>query len=142
MNQRPIDNLSERQIKCLQLVSEGLTSKAIARELGLSPSTVDSHISAAIDRLGAKNRVHAARMLQDGLSQDQEQLQESIAVGLSQKSDGQRPIFFVPSVGGRVNKLTKSERVFAILQVAMVAVFIFAAIVFSISGLIHLFVKS
>ena len=37
----------------------GLTTKQIAAELGVAPSTVHTHLSFAYDKLGASNRVQA-----------------------------------------------------------------------------------
>lgn len=48
--------LTMRQIECARLVAEGLTSKEIARQLRLSPSTVDNHISAAMATLEIAKR--------------------------------------------------------------------------------------
>ena len=41
------DPLTGRQKECMLLLQDGLSSKQIARELGISPRTVDQHISAA-----------------------------------------------------------------------------------------------
>lgn len=59
----PFPSLSERQRACLRLVRDMRKSKEIARELGLSSHTVDSYISEAIEKLGASDRYHAARLL-------------------------------------------------------------------------------
>lgn len=39
----PIEKLSDREFQVFQLVGQGLTTKAIAKQLGLSPKTVDVH---------------------------------------------------------------------------------------------------
>lgn len=54
--------LSERQRQCLALVACGYTSKEIARELGLSPSTIDNHLAQAVMRLGCSSRAVAAKI--------------------------------------------------------------------------------
>ena len=46
----------------LQLISEGLSDKVIARELGLSPSTVRTYNSALFKRLGASGRQEAVEI--------------------------------------------------------------------------------
>ena len=51
------------QKTCLRLVYEHLQSKEIARQLGLSRYTVESHIKSARARLGATTRLEAARLL-------------------------------------------------------------------------------
>jgi DNA-binding NarL/FixJ family response regulator len=52
---QPLRKLSRRQLEVLRLVSEGLTSREIARELGLSVKTVETHRSAGMRRLGAED---------------------------------------------------------------------------------------
>lgn len=54
--------LSPRQRDCLRLTAEHKSSKEIARELGMTQKTVDAHIAAAITKLDAANRRHAARL--------------------------------------------------------------------------------
>jgi DNA-binding NarL/FixJ family response regulator len=53
--------LTRRQAEILQLVGDGLTSKAIGQMLRLSPGTVDNHVAAAIAALGSKTRSEALR---------------------------------------------------------------------------------
>lgn len=62
-HQQPANQLTEAQRRCLRLVLAHMTSKEIARELQLSPHTVDAHIKAAMKTLGTGSRVEAARML-------------------------------------------------------------------------------
>ncbi|APZ97676.1 hypothetical protein BWQ93_03615 [Sphingopyxis sp. QXT-31] len=62
---RLIDSLGEGEIECLRLVGKGLGSKAIARELGLSPHTVDARLKATCRKLGTNSRFVAAKMLAD-----------------------------------------------------------------------------
>lgn len=50
--------LSEGEIICLRLSSEGKTSEAIAAESGYAVDTVNTYIKSAIRKLGAANRVH------------------------------------------------------------------------------------
>ncbi len=51
--------LSKRERECLTQVAKGLCSKEIARNLGLSPRTVDLHVARGIRRLKARNRIEA-----------------------------------------------------------------------------------
>jgi two-component system response regulator DesR len=44
------------------LAGEGLSSYEISRKLGLSEGTVRNYLSEAISKLGAGNRVEAARI--------------------------------------------------------------------------------
>ena len=46
----------------LRLAGEGMASGDIAGELGLSDGTVRNYLSEAISKLGASNRVEAARL--------------------------------------------------------------------------------
>ena len=59
--------LSPREKQCLCRVARGMTSKEIARDVGLSPRTVDLHVARASRRLGAANRIEAVtRAICDG----------------------------------------------------------------------------
>lgn len=55
--------LSPQQIACLRLVADLRTSKQISELLGISSHTVDTHLSNAVRKLGAANRMEAARLL-------------------------------------------------------------------------------
>ena len=55
------DPLSDRERQVLRLASEGAPTAAIAAQLGLSDGTVRNYLSEAISKLGAANRVEAAR---------------------------------------------------------------------------------
>ena len=52
-------SFTERQIAVLQHVCSGLSSKEIARELGVSARTVKDHLTVVYLRLGACNRAEA-----------------------------------------------------------------------------------
>src|SRR4051812_47661424 len=54
--------LSPRQREILGLVAEGRTRKEIATTLGISESTVNSHIANAFERLGASSRAEAVAL--------------------------------------------------------------------------------
>jgi DNA-binding NarL/FixJ family response regulator len=61
-------NLTARQFDVLRLLAKGQSNKVIARDLGLSVSTVKVHLNTVFRALGAKNRVEAvirARPFQD-----------------------------------------------------------------------------
>lgn len=55
------DPLTDRERQVLRLAGEGLTTAAIATEVHLSEGTVRNYLSEAISKLGAANRVEAAR---------------------------------------------------------------------------------
>ena len=51
--------LTDREIETLGLVAVGLTVKQVASRLGLSPRTVETHLSKLYRKLGVRNRVQA-----------------------------------------------------------------------------------
>lgn len=59
------DPLSGRERQVLRLAGEGATSAAIAAALHLSEGTVRNYLSDAIAKLGAANRIEAARTARD-----------------------------------------------------------------------------
>lgn len=60
--------LTEREKEILQLVSQGLSNKAIAQILSLSAGTVKVHVSNIFEKLGVSNRTEASVLaLQMGL---------------------------------------------------------------------------
>ena len=56
------DSLTERERQVLRLAGEGMASLDIAIELNLSEGTVRNYLSEAMSKLGAANRVEAARI--------------------------------------------------------------------------------
>ncbi len=54
------DALTERERQVVALLAAGAATKAIARELGLSPNTVKTHTRHVFEKLGARNRTEAA----------------------------------------------------------------------------------
>lgn len=59
---KKLKTLSQRERQVLDYMSEGITSRAIAGELGISPRTVDIHRANAIRKLGASGTVDAVRI--------------------------------------------------------------------------------
>jgi DNA-binding NarL/FixJ family response regulator len=53
--------LTPREIEVLELVSEGLSNKAVAERLGISDQTVKFHLASITGKLGAANRTDAVR---------------------------------------------------------------------------------
>lgn len=51
--------LTPREIECLRLTARGMTAKEIAHKLGRAVGTINLHLTLAIKKLGAKNRVQA-----------------------------------------------------------------------------------
>lgn len=56
----PVDALPPRQKETLRLICLGMSNKEIARELGLSVSTIRAHVSALFQKLDVTNRTAAA----------------------------------------------------------------------------------
>jgi DNA-binding CsgD family transcriptional regulator len=57
-----LDALTDKQREVIALVSEGLTSKEIARTLGISESAVNQRIEVTRQRLGGLSRAQIARI--------------------------------------------------------------------------------
>jgi DNA-binding NarL/FixJ family response regulator len=55
------EGLTEREREILELVAEGLTNRAIAQRLGLSPRTVEYHLGQIFQRLGVSSRAAAVK---------------------------------------------------------------------------------
>ena len=56
------DPLTDRERQVLRLADEGLSGAEIAKRLKLSEGTVRNYLSESIGKLGARNRVEAARL--------------------------------------------------------------------------------
>ena len=59
---QPSRDLTERQAEVLALMAEGLSNRAIAERLVLSPYTVRNHVSEILSRLGVTSRTEAAAL--------------------------------------------------------------------------------
>lgn len=59
------DPLTASERRVLRLAGDGMSSAAIAEKLSLSEGTVRNYLSEAITKLGASNRVEAARIARD-----------------------------------------------------------------------------
>ncbi len=64
---RTVDALSGREREVLGLLAAGLTSKEVARRLGLSPKTVENHRARVLEKLGAANTAAIGLAHQQGL---------------------------------------------------------------------------
>jgi DNA-binding NarL/FixJ family response regulator len=53
------DEVSSREIEVLQLIAAGNSNKAIADRLGIGETTVKSHVTNILSKLGANDRAHA-----------------------------------------------------------------------------------
>lgn len=59
-----IATLTPQQFRVLSMVCSGLLNKQIAVELGVVETTVKSHMTAILEKLGAANRTHAVALAQ------------------------------------------------------------------------------
>lgn len=121
---RPAD-LSERQYACLARAGEGMSSKEIGRLLGISPSTVDNHIHAAVTKLHARNRWHAAQLLHP----------ERTKAGQVDSSDAA----LLPPIGGRPNTARVPRRLMQILTIAVMALIVLTAATTIVLGALAVF---
>lgn len=56
-----VPRLTGRETEVLKLVAEGKTSRLIAKELSISPRTVENHIQSTLRKLHLHNRIELAR---------------------------------------------------------------------------------
>ena len=54
-----VEPLTPRELEVVQLLAEGATNKAIARQLGISEHTVKYHVNSILGKLGAQSRTEA-----------------------------------------------------------------------------------
>lgn len=65
---RPYPELTERELECAFMLARGETNREIAKALGISIKTVDTHRGHLLKKLGTRNNVALARlMIRDGL---------------------------------------------------------------------------
>lgn len=100
--ERLLESITERQREVLDRVVEHRTSKEIARELGISPNTVDQRINAVRRRLGASDRAEVARLYAElirvcGKTTYGSSVVEKLAIGeLGDPRDAEiKPVFFL-----------------------------------------------
>jgi DNA-binding CsgD family transcriptional regulator len=146
-----LDRLTDRQRDCLSLVAQGFTSKEIGRQLGLSPSTIDNHILAAMQVLDAPSRAAAARKLSSSLDR-QKMPSQSATLANSHNQRTMHPeavadvrgnwaknVFALPPLGGQKNDLGWAERTIRIFQVAVLSLGALLSLALVIAGAFALF---
>lgn len=53
-------SLTERDVETLRLIAGGATNQAVARHFGVSTATTGRRLTELFERLGARDRTHAA----------------------------------------------------------------------------------
>jgi RNA polymerase sigma factor (sigma-70 family) len=54
--------ITNRERDIIRLVSEGLTNKEIAQQLGIATETAKSHVHRIMEKLGVRRRIELARL--------------------------------------------------------------------------------
>jgi DNA-binding CsgD family transcriptional regulator len=63
-----VDTISPREVQVVQLIAEGLTGREVGERLGISESTVETHVEHVRTKLGARSRSHiVAKAISMGL---------------------------------------------------------------------------
>lgn len=142
-----LDRLSDRQRECLAYVGGGLTSKQIAREIGLHPKTVDHHIAAAVERLNAKNRTEAAGIIRRSHDRPSVAVAENAAMPLPPAAPEEEALIVRPSpshvtsfllpLGGARNELDWRARIRAMVIITAFVIMFASVIILSVAGVIH-----
>lgn len=151
----PAVELTEGQKACLRLVDDHLTSKEIARILGISPFTVDQRLDAARRKLKAATRKDAAKIFasleKPGLSEPfvYEALRlERSEMPATQTTPPNRAgqvvaklsaFISVPPIGGERHELSKKEILFQSLNIAFFSTVVIAFVVVLLTGTFRLF---
>lgn len=142
--------LSARQKECLSLVGEGYTSKEIARQLSISPSTVDNHVNSAISLTGAANRAEAARMLRykthrQPLPRQPQTLLNPQEIDINDGANRETMssislshFLKLPPFKGRVDNVSWGVRTFQILQIAVLGSIGVLAVALIMAGAIRI----
>jgi DNA-binding CsgD family transcriptional regulator len=138
--------LHEGQRTCLKLVASGMSTKEIARETGLSPSSVDTYLKQAMAALGVNNRREAARRYaQIDASQKSGSpppalfnAPDAASEGLQTGAETPRHWQRFPPVGGADNDLSWPDKTLLILQIAAVGAGVMLALTLAIAGLLQI----
>ena len=139
--------LSAGQITCLRLVSDNMTSKEIARTLGISPYTVDQRLDAARRKLGATSRKEAARLfatMEQGAAVAPLSLQSNPAAPTAAEAapQAEAPLLswsdLIPPVGGPRHNLSKVEVLSRSVNVAFFSMLLVAMLALVVTGSMRL----
>lgn len=59
------ENITDRELQVLKLISEGHRDKEIANLLGIAPTTAKNHVKSILEKLNAKNRTQAVSLAKE-----------------------------------------------------------------------------
>ena len=149
-----LSGLSGRQRDCILRVKDGLTSKEIGRELGISHRTVEMHTAAAMQKLGVRNRYAVIALLHgEDLPSDREGSLMFKEVGVKPGDELVLPIDdepaaeadetepaeeYLPFFGGKPNDADRSTRIKWMIRVALFSVMATCFVILSALGLSQL----
>lgn len=155
MNQSLVDLLTEGQKQCLRLVGDHLTSKEIARQLGISHFTVDQRLDAARRKMNARSRKEAARVfialerqfLSEPLVYETEGLDHEAGGDIRKASVNRAggdiatviPRFSIPPIGGERHHLPKTKILVQSLNIALFSTLVIALVIIILTGTFRLF---
>lgn len=148
-------DLTDGQKQCLRLVGQHLTSKEIARKLGISHFTVDQRLDSARRKLNAHSRKDAVRIF---MAMEQAILSEPFVYepcDIAAKGEDhiqklppkRRTGVFavaatwisVPPLGGKRHHLPKREILVQSLNIAFFSTLLIALVVVILTGTLRLF---
>lgn len=137
----PFESLTESQRICLELIAENKSSKEIAFETGLSPTTVDTYVARAMAAIGAMNRREAARMfIEYQQSRKSGSRPERLEIGRQPSNPEITPTHGVrwsrwnlllrqlPPIGGHLYELTTVQRFFTVAKLSVLTTILVAAL--------------
>lgn len=137
------DKLTERERVILRLVLTRRNSSEIGRATGDTPSTVDALIKRARDKLGAPDRLAAARMLERHEMDQTLPLAPPPVLVLPTQELSAAPAFAfslpVQTAGRRRNDLTTTQRIGWAVAIAIAAPVLLIAMAALLEAASHLF---
>lgn len=139
--------LTGRQLDCMLLVKQGLSSKHIARELGISHRTVDQHIAAALETLGAHSRIAAISELYRLEAEEQTAVERPFMLHENRPA-GENHVFgskaqprlraILPPFGGAVYAASRSQRIACIARITILCIMLTSAFILAVMAVSEL----